>query len=84
MKTADTAPPKGVVPRQGRRDWESMLESNERERHRLTFLNYDLNNNLNGSDLHLALLEKRLVTSPEFTEPAIADATVNGAVTGRQ
>jgi signal transduction histidine kinase len=68
MKTANTAPLKGVVPRQGHLDWGPTPESNEQERRRLAFLNHDLNNNLNAIDLHLALLEKRLVTSPEFLE----------------
>ena len=73
MKTANTAPPKGIVLRQDFFGWEPRtttptLESNERERRCLAFLNHDLNNNLNAIDLHLALLEKRLVTSPEFLE----------------
>jgi hypothetical protein len=70
MKTANTAPPKGVVSRPDRLDYERARGSEVRGRRRLAFLNHDLNNNLNAIDLHLALLEKRLVTSPGFLEEA--------------
>src|SRR4051812_21630170 len=76
MKTTNTAPPTGVVPQLSRPDPDRMREANERERHRLAFLSHDLNNNLNAVDLHLALLEKRLVTSPEFIEEV---SLLNGA-----
>jgi hypothetical protein len=75
-KTANTAPPRGVIPRQGRRDWESMLESNERERHRLAFLNYDLRNDLNASDRSPIALVLQNLVGP-------AGASAKGAVTKR-